>query len=192
MGNVCETLCCGYVMPKNDDNLESINEDSMPRSSNIFTIYSPIDYEPFVNEFKNDESNLIIIDLSLNKSKEDDDDEFIECKKIVNNNIRVLDFIENYFKKTFITFLPSYKFTSIQQQNNLQFFQTTKSDEKLVEKSSSIIMNVLSYLKPTNFISKFLVRPKPIELGYIAKERENYGLKPFSEFLLRMNDFNFL
>jgi hypothetical protein len=109
--------------------------------------------------------------------------------KVVENktNFNIREFVQYNLKKIIFMILPIFYlneyFQVLSNDEKIKFFKN-ETEKNTVESNDSLIKSVFSYLAPKNLITKIL---------NLNQRHENYrfGFSPFSQFLLKINHFNF-
>ena len=110
-------------------------------------------------------------------------------KVVVNKtNFNIREFVQYNFKKIIFMILPIFYlneyFQVFSNDEKIKFFKNETEKNTTVESNDSLIKNVFSYLAPRNLMTKILnLNQRP--------ENYRFGFSPFSQFLLKINHFNF-
>ena len=197
MGNICETICCGCLIPKKSLNdTEYILNSELPRYekkniNEIFMIDLPIECN--ISNF--DESKFIELNTTTqtiaSECNKNDESLIVVTPAANNNEIKIYDFIESYLKQAFFTTI---QFPICSRQFNIQNYDKIKLFQTRSEIDETTTTNVDSYFK--TFFKFFTISTKIDERTTIfatttTTRRSYYGLRPISEILLRVNHFNF-
>jgi hypothetical protein len=109
-------------------------------------------------------------------------------KVVVNKtNFNIREFVQYNFKKIIFMILPIFYlneyFQVLSNDEKIKFFKN-ETEKNTVESNDSLIKSAFSYLAAKNLITKIL---------NLNQRHENYrfGFSPFSQFLLKINHFNF-
>ena len=134
-----------------------------------------------------DENESILVPVQDTKIVRSHRTHEIEIKK---TNFNIQEFVRINLKKIIYTILPIFYFNEYNVFSNkkFQFFKTEAKNLTEVESNSnSLITTVFSYLSPRNLMKKLS------NLNQRQTENNNrFGLSPISQFILKINHFNFL
>ena len=153
----------------------------MPRSStplhfddfNFDTESMKLNNSIIINEF--DQNNEQECDLSFNFELplSNTDDRIEICNEKPDGNFFYDLIIERYYK----IFLSNFSFFGNFSRSH-QKFATNSCEVMKVQDKKDTVGKLINYFKPINFLNGF-------------KQEQSYGLRPLSQLILRINNFNF-